>query len=227
MTRQGNPSPEQVREVYERLLKRYGPRDWWPGEGPFEVIVGAILTQHTAWSNVTKALSQMREAGIWNFNAVHDTPAEEVAQLVRPSGYFNQKARKLKGFAAFVVDEFGGSLEALFALETAELRGRLLELWGIGEETADDIILYAAGKPSFVIDSYTRRLVQRLGWEVVGNHYADYQALFTERLPKEVPLFNEYHALIDRHGNSTCRKAPLCDDCCLLDICPTGMRRVG
>ena len=190
-------------------------------------MVRAILTQHTAWSNVTKALSQMREASIWNFNAVNNTPAEQVAQLVRPAGYFNQKARELEGFAAFVVDEFGGSLEALFSLQTAGLRERLHELWGIGEETADDIILYAAGKPSFVIDSYARRFVKRLGWQVAGNGYSGYQALFTERLPKEDPLFNEYRASIDRHGNSTCRKAPLCDDCCLLDTCPTGMRRLG
>ncbi len=215
-----------MRAIYDRLLAAYGPRHWWPGDGPFEVIAGAILTQNASWRNVTQALSRMRESGIWSFEAIHATSVDELAAVVRPSGYFNQKARKLKGFAAFVVEEFNGSLSALLDLQVDELRTRLLGLWGIGEETADDIILYAAEKPSFVIDTYTKRIVDRLGWRVNGRGYGDYQALFTRSLPPEASLYNEYHALLDYHGHTTCRREPLCQGCCLLELCPTGAARV-
>ncbi len=224
MPRHRTPGADDLLDVFERLLAAYGPRHWWPGDGSFEIIAGAILTQNTAWSNVSKALGDMREAGVWSMAAVDETPQEQLAALVRPSGYFNQKARKLKVFAAFVADEFEGDLDGLLALPADDLRGRLLALWGIGEETADDIVLYAAGKPSFVIDTYTRRIVDRLGWRVAGNGYGDYQRLFTERLPRDAALYNEFHALLDAHGHRTCRPKPLCGGCALLEVCATGAK---
>lgn len=226
MVRKRAPSSADIGDLFDRLLDHYGPRNWWPADSPFEVIVGAILTQNTAWGNVEKALSRMREAGVWSLGAVRATPRERLAEIVRPSGYYNQKARKLHVFAEFLHSEFDGSLDALFALDTGELRERLIGLWGIGEETADDIVLYAAGKPSFVVDAYTVRLVERLGWRAADGRYADYQALFTDALPLDAPLFNEYHALIDRHSSTTCRKEPACPGCPLLDVCPTGRERL-
>lgn len=208
--------------VFERLQAAYGPLHWWPGESPFEIAIGAILAQNTAWTNVTRALDNMRSACIWSIEAIHHTPQDHLAPVIRPSGYFNTKARKLKEFASFITRDFNGDLDACLNLPIVELRSRLLAVWGIGEETADDIVLYAAGQPSFVIDAYTRRIVDRLRWRVDGKRYADYQALFHERLPADAALFNDYHALFVRHGARTCRPTPKCEACCLLDICPAG-----
>jgi endonuclease-3 related protein len=214
-------------EVYERLLADQGPRHWWPAESKFEVIVGAILTQNTAWRNVRPAIRNMQQAGIWSCKAVHDAHGPDLINAIRPAGYYNSKARKLKEFAGLVVREFHGDLDALLSLETGTLRDTLLGVWGIGEETADDIVLYAAGKPSFVIDKYTIRIAGRLGWLAGGNKYTHYQRLFTRRLPAEAPLYNEYHALLDGHASRTCRKVPLCAGCCLADICRTGRSRIA
>ena len=209
--------------VYERLHAAHGPLHWWPGESPFEIAIGAILAQNTAWRNVRQALENLRSARIWTMQAILHAPQERLAAVIRPSGYFNTKARKLKEFASFITEGFNGRLDACLDLPQEELRARLLEVWGIGEETADDIVLYAAGKPSFVIDAYTRRTVDRLGWRTHGKRYAHYQALFHERLPADAALFNQYHALLVRHGARTCRPKPLCETCSLLDICPTGL----
>ena len=216
------PTTTDVRLVYDRLFDAHGPQGWWPGDGPFDVIVGAILTQNTNWTNVEKALDALRDADVWSLKAIHRTKRDELATLIRPSGYFNQKARKLHEFAALVEDDFHGELDQLLGLPMYELRSRLLGIWGIGEETADDIVLYAANKPSFVIDTYTRRIVDRLGWRVEGTKYADYQSLFTERLPQDATLYNEYHALLDHHASEVCRPTPRCDECCLLEVCLTG-----
>jgi endonuclease-3 related protein len=216
------PTNAHIRSLYDRLYAAYGPQHWWPGDGPFDVIAGAILTQNTNWTNVEKALAALREAGVWSFKAIHGTDRDELADLIRPSGYFNQKARKLHEFSALVENDFNGELDKLLGLPMDDLRGRLLGIWGIGEETADDIVLYAANKPSFVIDTYTRRIVDRLGWRVDGDRYADYQSLFTERLPRDATLYNEYHALLDHHASEVCRPTPRCDQCCLADICATG-----
>ena len=169
-----------------------------------------------------KALGNMREAGLWSFEAVLRTDRDELAEVIRPSGYYNTKARKLQESASVVIHEYDGSLEALLSLELPELRQRLLDIWGIGEETADDIVLYAAGKPSFVIDTYTRRIVDRTGWKTGGSKYADYQRLFADLLPADVALFNEYHALLDAHGSRICKKTPHCRGCPLQDLCLTG-----
>ena len=220
-----SPTADNVIKLYDRLLAAYGPQDWWPGDGPFDVIVGAILTQNTNWTNVEKALDGLRAAGVWSFAAIRSAPREQLAALIRPSGYFNQKARKLHEIAALVENDFHGELGRLLDLPLDELRTRLLGVWGIGEETADDIILYAAEKPSFVIDTYTRRIVDRLGWQVDGDAYGDYRTLFTERLPADATLFHEYHALLVRHAVNGCRPRPACADCCLIAMCPTGRER--
>ncbi len=216
------PTHADLMTVYERLHTAYGPRNWWPGDGPFEVIVGAILTQNTAWKNVEKALANMRSAGLWSFEAVLQADRDKLAEVIRPSGYYNTKARKLQVFAGVVVEEYGGSLKGLLSLDLPELRQKLLSIWGVGEETADDIVLYAAGKPSFVIDTYTKRIVDRLGWKTGGAKYVDYQRLFADLLPADAALFNEYHALLDAHGSRTCKKTPQCPGCPLQDLCLTG-----
>ena len=146
-------------------------------------------------------------------------PTKELANLIRPSGYFNVKARRLKAFIKHLWDSHGGSLDSMFNQDVATLREELLSIYGIGEETADDIILYAAGKPIFVIDAYTRRIMERLGVNGEVSSYADYQRLFHESLPSDPHLFNEYHALIICHGKDVCRPTPLCDRCCLRELC--------
>lgn len=221
------PGAADVRALYDRLFARYGPQDWWPGDSPFEVIVGAILTQNTNWTNVEKALANLRAAGVWNFGAIRSTARERLAALIQPSGYFNQKARKLHEFAALIENDFHGNLNGLLDLPMDDLRTGLLGVWGIGEETADDIVLYAAGKPSFVIDTYTRRIVDRIGWRVGGEAYGNYRSLFSERLPADAALFNEYHALLVRHAVDVCRPTPDCDACCLVTVCRTGGERTG
>ena len=216
----------RLMEIYQRLYAAYGPQHWWPGDGPFEVIVGAILTQSAAWNNVEMALARMRTAGCWSLNAVHQLPEPELAELVRSSGYFNAKARKLKAFAAHVALNYQGDLDRFFAKPTAPLREELLSIHGIGEETADDIMVYAANKPSFVIDTYTRRIMDRMGLtpDKTRPKYADYQAVFHDNLPQETQLYNEFHALWDRHAKESCAKTPICETCCLLDLCPTGQK---
>lgn len=212
-------------DVYQRLYAFHGPQHWWPGDGPFEVIAGAILTQSAAWTNVEKALARMKEAGCWSFRAVAAASQDELAEIVRPSGYFNAKARKLKAFASHLADRHQGSLDSLFSQDTAPLRDELLSIHGIGEETADDIVVYAAGKPSFVIDSYTRRIVDRMGLAPAGANagYAGYQTLFHDNLASDPGLFNEYHALLDRHAKDPCSKrVPKCGGCALQDLCDTG-----
>ena len=234
MSNDKTPSAEQVMELYQRLLAEIGPRNWWPSiyGGEFEIVCGAILTQNTRWRNAESALVNLRAADLWSFSAIHEADTPVLVDAVRPAGYHNTKARKLKEFASVVELEFAGRLSNMFALETVALRDRLLAIWGIGEETADDIVLYAANKPSFVIDRYTTRLIDRLGWYVPSSgrgapRYSDYQTLFAQRLPEDVPLYNEFHAVIDGHGARTCTsRSPACKGCCLLDICPTGRERV-
>jgi len=214
-------------ELYRTLFDAYGPQGWWPGDqDPFVVVVGAILTQTTAWANVERALANLREAGLLSPAALLAVPEGELARVIRPAGYFNAKARKLKAFVETLCDRFDGRLERLFALPVAELRHALLAVHGIGPETADDIILYAARRPVFVIDAYTRRVFSRLGLRPAREDYAEWQALFMEALAPDVALFNEYHALLVRHAKVACRKQPLCGGCPLLASCPTGEARL-
>jgi endonuclease-3 related protein len=216
-------------EIYQRLYRAHGPQGWWPGDGPFDVVVGAILTQAAAWINVERAIDGMKQAGCWSMRAIHEAPVEEIASMIRPSVYFNAKARKLKAFAKYLVEGYAGDLSALLGQELGPLRKELLSIHGIGPETADDILVYAAGKPSFVIDSYTRRIVLRVGLlpENSKAGYQIYQELFHKHLNRDVSIFNEYHALLDHHAKVTCAKVPLCFTCCLKDICATGISRIA
>lgn len=218
MSRDG--TGDRLVKVYERLYGAHGPQHWWPGDGPFEVIVGAILTQSAAWTNVEKALVNLKAAGMLSPEGLIGIEEGELASLVRPSGYFNEKARKLKTFACLLRDRFGGDLNCLLATPAEELRPLLLSCHGIGPETADSILLYAAGQPSFVIDGYTRRLFSRLGFDPSSDTYEGWRSLFMGSLPPDSTLFNEYHALIVRHGKERCRKRPLCDGCVLVEMCP-------
>ena len=208
-----------LREIYGRLLAPYGPQHWWPADEPFEVIVGAILTQSTAWANVEKAIAGLKAAGALNPHSLHDMPVEQLARLIRPSGYYNAKAKKLKLFAERLLSGYDGELDKLFALDDDSLRRELLSIHGVGEETADSIMLYAAQRPAFVIDAYTVRILSRLGIAPPQDTYAAYQALFTDSLEPDEGLFNEYHALLVRHGKDVCRKQPRCDNCCLATLC--------
>lgn len=205
-------------QIYERLFSHYGPQHWWPGGGPFEIMVGAILTQATAWINVEKALSNLKRAKSLSAKALRQISLDELAYLIRPCGYFNVKAAKLKSLATWL-EKFGDDLNKVFALDPHELRQELLSVYGIGEETADAIILYAAKKPVFVVDAYTCRILERLTIKP-GSGYKAIQNLFHQNLPLDEGLFNEFHALFVRHAKEVCRKKPLCPKCCLKDLCP-------
>ncbi len=213
-------------DIYRRLYVAYGPQHWWPGETPFEVIVGAILTQSAAWANVEKAIANLKAVGALSPESLGGLSEGELARLVYPAGYFNAKARKLKAFVALLAQRFDGEVERLLAAPVEELRAPLLATHGIGPETADSILLYAAGRPVFVIDAYTRRLFSRLGMTPSRDSYDSWQALFMGNLEADAALFNEYHALIVRHGKEVCRREPRSEACPLLEGCPTGRSRL-
>jgi len=211
-----------LKEIYRRLLTAYGPQHWWPADEPFEVMVGAVLTQSTAWANVEKAINNLKAADSMAPDALRRLSLEDLAALVRPSGYYTIKAHKLKALVEWLGLQ-DDDLAKLSADGADRLRRELLAIYGIGDETADSILLYAFGKPAFVIDAYTRRIIDRIGISPSGKRYSDYQRLFMDNLRKDVAIFNEYHALFVEHGKCTCRKVPLCLGCCLLDICECGL----
>ncbi|MFC1955701.1 endonuclease III domain-containing protein [Chloroflexota bacterium] len=205
--------------IYRKLMAHYGSQHWWTAPEPFEVIVGAILTQSAAWSNVEKAITSLKAARALNPQALRQLPRDEVARLIYSSGYYNAKTQKLKSFAHWLGENYNDDLDKLFANSIDHLRRQLLSVHGIGYETADSIILYAAKKPIFVIDAYTRRIINRLGLSPNNNTYTAYQALFMSNLLPDVALFNEYHALLVCLAKNICRPHPLCQPCCLSDIC--------
>jgi len=213
------PISQLLLEIYDRLMAYYGPQYWWPAQEPFEVMVGAILTQSAAWVNVEKAITRMKAAGVLSPGAIRAIGESELARLIYPSGYYNAKARKLKAFAVWLGESYADDLYKLFGNEVSRLRRQLLDVYGIGPETADSIILYAAEKPVFVIDAYTRRIIDRVGLAPAGKGYGSYQSLFMDNLPADVRLFNEYHALLVYLAKNACRKRPLCRQCCLSSIC--------
>jgi endonuclease-3 related protein len=206
-------------DIYRRLLDRFGPQHWWPAEEPFEVIVGAILTQSAAWGNVEKAIANLKEAEALSSAKLRRLQLPRLAKMVHPCGYYNAKALKLKSFAFWLGNHYNDDLDSLFAVDTDDLRQQLLSVHGIGRETADSILLYAAGKPVFVIDAYTRRILSRIGLVPEKDSYGGYQAFFMEHLPPDAAMFNEYHALLVRLGKDFCRRRPLCPQCYLSDIC--------
>jgi len=210
-------------EIYHRLIDGYGPQHWWPAEEPFEVMVGAILTQSAAWLNVEKAIINLKAVEALSPQALRHFSQPEIAALIRPCGYYNAKARKLKSLAHWLGECYNDNLNKLLATSTDQLRQQLLAVYGIGQETADSIILYAANQPVFVIDAYTRRIINRIGLAPHSNSYAAYQSLFMDNLPADAVLFNEYHALLVCLGKGVCRPRPLCQQCCLQDICHFGV----
>lgn len=217
------PLTDRLTEIYDRLLEHYGPQDWWPADTRFEVMVGAVLTQAAAWSNVEKALSNLKNADALSSAAIRQMPLPELACLLYPSGYYNAKARKLKALCEFLYDRYNDDIDRMARRPTTELRIELLKVHGVGDETADDILLYALGHPIFVIDTYTRRLMHRLGIVAERIGYAQLQTLFMNNLASNATMFNEYHALIVRHSVVVCKKRPLCAACPILEICETGL----
>ncbi len=198
--------------VYNALSAAFGPQNWWPADGPEEMIIGAVLTQNTTWKNVEKALANLRDNNLLTFAAIADTPLAELEALIRPSGYFRQKSQRLKDLAEAIVN--AGGLAKLENLATAKLRKWLLKQKGIGPETADSILLYAFARPVFVIDAYTLRIGKRHKWLAESADYAKAQKLFSQNLPAEVRLFNEFHALLVQIGKNFCRpRNPRCCDC--------------
>ena len=211
-----------LRDVYRRLALRYGPQHWWPADSPFEVMAGAVLTQSTSWRNVEKAIDSMKAAGALSPAAIRRLSNDDLARAIYSAGFHNSKARKLKALAAYLGDRFGDDIEAMKQVDTAALRAELLGVHGVGEETADAILLYALRMPSFVIDAYTRRLLSRIGLTPERESYGDYQRMFEDSLESDPKTFDEYHALIVTHCVTACRKTPRCGDCCLREICATG-----
>lgn len=213
------PSFDGVAEVYERLLRAQGPAGWWPAETPFEVCVGAVLVQNTAWSNVEKALQALRDASRLSYDGLAVLGESEVAALIRPSGCYNVKARRLMAFVAFLGREYGGRVEAMGERDPRVVRAQLLAVPGVGPETADSIALYAAGLPLFVIDAYTRRVFTRLGLIDGSEDYDTLQRFFMDALPGDPALFNEYHAQIVTLAKNVCRTRPRCARCPLDSLC--------
>lgn len=210
-----------LQPVLDRLLAHFGPLHWWPAETPFEVVIGAILTQNTAWTNVEMAIANLRREGALTPEALRVAPREQLEEWIRPAGFFRQKAERLQLFVEHLFARHDGDLGRLLAAPLPEARRELLTLKGVGPETADSILLYAGGLPSFVVDAYTRRLFGRLGLLDPTAPYEHIRAFFMACLPADPDLFNEYHALIVEQCKQLCRKRqPLCADCPLQEICP-------
>ena len=204
----------KVLEIYKIFLTHFGPQGWWPGDSPFEIMIGAVLTQNTNWTNVNKAIGDLKKENLLSFVKLHDLPVEVLAEKIRPAGYFNLKAARLKNLLHFIAQEYNGSPEDMFAMDMHILREELLTVKGIGPETADSILLYAANKPVFVVDSYTHRIFARHNIVAEEDGYYEIQEFLTLSLPEDIALFNEYHALIVRTGKEFCKKSkPLCSQC--------------
>ncbi len=215
-------------DIYKRLYARFGPQGWWPARTPLEIVVGAILTQNTAWSNVEKAISNLKAARLLSSSAsLEHISSRTLSRLIRPAGYYNLKSSRLKNFFRFLRTQSNGDLKALRRLRAVSLRRKLLSVNGIGPETADSIMLYALGKPVFVVDAYTKRILSRHGLLCERAGYDDVQRIFEKNLPTDRRLFNEYHALIVRLGKERCRKVPRCGGCPLNGLKILAKKRAG
>lgn len=200
-------------DIYKRLYRFYGPQGWWPARTRFEVIVGAILTQNTAWTNVEKAIRNLRDARLLFPSGLKGTAPVSLGRHIRPAGYYNVKAKRLKHFVEFLFSNYNGSLAKVSLEGTGKLRNELLSVNGIGQETCDSILLYAFERPVFVVDAYTKRVFSRHGFFKEGAPYEDVQKFFMNNLPKRAKLYNEYHALIVRLAKDFCKKTPRCESC--------------
>jgi endonuclease-3 related protein len=207
------PHSAILMKIYQRLYRVYGPMHWWPGETPFEVMVGAILTQNTSWKNVEKAIQNLKAGRVLHVRGIHQLKRSQLASLIRSSGYFRIKADRLKAFVNFLLENYDGELRKMMKEGVDQLRQKLLHVKGIGPETADSILLYGLKKPIFVVDAYTKRIFSR--HEILSEKasYEEVQRLFMEHLPHDERLFNEYHALLVHLGKTLCKKKPRCDIC--------------
>ena len=200
-------------EMHQLLLHHFGPQKWWPGETPLEVMVGAVLTQNTNWTNVEKAIRNLNAKGLLSLKALNAISTQALAEEIRPAGYFNIKAKRLKNLVRFFFERYNGSIEGLSNEAIGSLREGLLSVNGVGPETADSILLYALERPVFVVDTYTHRILLRHGMADEQMTYHELQEMFVDHLPEDLNLFNEFHALIVRAGKGYCKKRPLCSDC--------------
>jgi len=210
-------------KVFKTLYRAFGPQHWWPAETPFEMMIGAILTQNTAWRNVEKAIVNLKASGAFFPATLLDLSDDVLAEWIRPAGFFRVKTRRIKAFLGYFVTRYGGEALQMRAQPASRLRWELLDVDGIGPETADCILLYALEKPSFVVDAYTRRIFGRLGLVDGTAEYHDVQRRFETALSSDLALFNEYHALIVALGKAFCRPTPKCEQCPLISICPVGL----
>ena len=219
---------KKILKLYDDLYAEYGELNWWPADDLYTaklvkiIIIGAILGQATAWGNAAKAINNLKAANVLNPKEMSKLSQDELETLILPSGYYRAKAKKVRAFLTHLQAHHNNQLNSLFDQELPTLREELLSIYGIGEETADCILLYAAKKPSFVVDTYTYRLLERLGWFTGKFHYGRLRGVFMENLPHDRQLFNQYHALIVRHGARVCQKTPQCGKCMLRSQCPTG-----
>ncbi len=209
---------QKLMEMFSLLFDHYGPRNWWPAETELEMMVGAILTQNTNWKNVEKAIENLKRSNTISLKNLSSISISELAQKIRPAGYYNIKAKRLKNLISFIVNHYNGNMKKLLEDETQALRQGLLSVNGIGPETADSIILYAANRPVFVIDAYTHRILNRHDMTEDQSTYQELQELFMDNLPEDSSLFNEFHALIVETGKDFCKKKPLCEGCPLTRI---------
>ncbi len=207
------PMNKRLMVMHDRLLNHFGPQEWWPAQSKFEVIIGAVLTQNTNWKNVERAIENLRRARLLSLSELHTISQSELAEKIRPAGYFNIKANRLKNLINFIYEVYSGDLDTLLQDETGHLREGLLSVKGIGPETADSILLYAAERPIFVIDAYTHRILARHQMCDETTDYYTLQDLFATHLPEDTSLFNEFHALIVRTGKDFCKKKPFCEKC--------------
>lgn len=211
---------EKLLFVCNCLAEYFGPLHWWPADTPFEVVIGAFLTQNTAWRNVEQAIAALKQVVPLTPQALVDLQPERLEALIRPAGFFRQKAQRLQLFSAYLLERHQGDLGAMLGGVLPQVRQTLLSLKGVGPETADAILLYAGQRPSFVVDAYTRRLLKRFGILQGDEGYEQIRNLFMDNLPHQVDLFNEYHALIVEQCKTFCRKRPLCESCPLKPQCP-------
>ncbi len=209
-------------DIFNRLSDHFGPMHWWPADSRFEVMVGAILTQNTSWKNVEKAIANLKRQDLMSPSAIYRLDTDKLSEVIKPAGYFRVKAKRLANFLNYFIERYGGDVEEMGKMEMGRLRCQLLKINGIGPETADSILLYALDKPVFVVDAYTQRILGRVG---ITNGKADYdqiQQLFHSALSRDAQLFNEYHALLVKLGNTTCKSVPICSKCPIQERCRFG-----
>ncbi len=211
---------DKLMNIYNKMYEHFGSRGWWPGETVFEICVGAILTQSVAWKNVVKAIDNLKDKGLCDLPSMYNCPREEIEKCIVPTMYYRMKAKKLKSFVTHVTEKYRGNLQEMLAKDLPELRKELLAIYGIGPETADSIILYAAEKPIFVVDAYTRRIFSRLGCFAEEATYDQMQRYFMDNLPPDTRLYNEFHALIVGVGNKYCgNRKTRCGECPVREFC--------